>query len=87
MRPIAPRLNHPAAEEVTVAEEQPEFATITMARVLYADGTVWMWGRWTFTKEERKRIANGEDVYVAFPQHTFPHAISLRPEFAGKDEK
>lgn len=87
MHPIAPNLNHPAAEEVRVAEQQPEYDPITMARVSYADGTTWMVGRWTFTPEERKRIAKGEDVYVSFPQHTFPHLLTLRPEYAGKEDK
>jgi hypothetical protein len=83
MRPIAPRLNHPAADELSVAEEQEEFKTITMARVAYGDGTHAMVGRWTLTPEERKRVADGEDIYVTFPTHTFPHTISLRPEWAG----
>lgn len=86
MRPIAPRLNHPAAEELDVAEEQHEYQQLTMARVLYADASVQMIGRWTFTPTERARIAAGEDVYVSFPNHTFPHTISLRPDWAGRAE-
>lgn len=82
MRPVAPRLGESVSVEVTVAEEQDEFMTITMARVLHADGTHSMVGRWTLTPEERQRVAAGEDIYVTFPMHTFPHGISLRPEYA-----
>ena len=83
MRPIARRLNHSAAVELTVAEEQGQYKPLTMARVTHPDGDIELIGRWTFTPEERKRIANGEDIYVRFPGYTYPHAITLRPDWAG----
>lgn len=33
--------------------------------------------------EKRARVAAGEDIYIAFPTYTFPHTLSLRPEWAG----
>lgn len=80
MRPIAPRLN--VGEEITVAEEQPQFKPLTMARVPIEGGGHYMVARWTLTPDERQRIAAGEDIYVRFPEHTYPHTVSLRPEWA-----
>jgi hypothetical protein len=83
MRPVAPRLRDDI-EELAVAEEQPEFKPLTMARVICDDRSTMMVARWTFTPEERRRICKGEDVYVSFPEHTFPHQLTLRPEWADK---
>lgn len=63
MRPVAPRTG---AEELTFAEEQPEYLPITVATYpQYAGpgsrGLLW---RYTFTPEEREAIFHGEDVYV-----------------------
>lgn len=62
MRPIAPRTG---AEELTVAEHQEQYQPVTVA--LYQDehGTPMRLLRYTFTAEDRARIATGEDVYVA----------------------
>lgn len=64
MRPIAPRID--GAEEITIAENQHEYMTITGALVRYEDapGRIDIVTRWTFTPEERRRIANGEDIYL-----------------------
>lgn len=56
MRMIAPRTGAP---EITVAEDQPEYLALTAA--VY-DNTLLT--RWTFTPEERARIAAGEDLYL-----------------------
>lgn len=82
MRPIAPRIEHPDCEEITVAEEQEEFMTVTATRILCNDGTIQYALRWTLTPEERAAIARGEDVYVFFPKHVYPHTLALRPEWA-----
>lgn len=82
MRPIAPRLPDDVAEEITVAEDQHEYMTITAARVRHTDGTHSMYCRWTLTPEERRRVAAGEDIYLAFPERVAPHSVSLRPEWA-----
>lgn len=81
MRPIAPRLGA-GVEEFSVAEDQHEYLTITMAAVGYSDGTLGMIGRWTLSDDERARVAAGEDIYVTFPQRAFPHSLSLRPSWA-----
>ena len=77
---IAPRTGAP---EITVAEDQLEYLPITMA--LYGDetGVKQMLSRWTFTPEERARIANGEDLYVAlmtFGQPMQPISAQVGPE-------
>lgn len=84
MRPIAPRLG--VGEELTVAEEQPEFSPMTVARVPITDGTVEVVGRWTLTPEERHRIATGEDIYISFPGVVYPHFIGLRPDYADPEK-
>lgn len=61
MRPIAPRTG---AHEVVVAEEQEEYMPLTVSVYRYEDGSTGLLTRWTFTAEERKAIAIGEDVYV-----------------------
>lgn len=61
-RAIAPRTGAP---EVTVAEEQEEYLPITVACYQDAEGVRHLLARWTFTTEERARLAAGEDVYVA----------------------
>lgn len=81
MRPIAPRLGD-AFDEIAVAEDQPEFKPVTMARVFTGNGSWDMVGRWTLTPEERQRIAAGDDIYITFPRHTFPHSLGLRPDWA-----
>ena len=61
MRPIAPRID--GAVEITIAEDQHEYATITAAIVQHSDGDSTRVCRWTFTPEERAKIAAGEDIY------------------------
>lgn len=81
MRPIAPRLG-PNAEEIAVAEEQPEYSPLTMARADVEGGGFEMWGRWTLTPEERAIVAAGGDIYVSFPGGTPPHSLGMRPAWA-----
>lgn len=69
MHMIAPRLGD--AEEITVAEEQLEFKPLVVACFRYPDddpdypGMPFVVSRWTFTQEERARIAAGEDIVIA----------------------
>jgi hypothetical protein len=59
----APRTGAP---EVTVAEEQEEFMPITVA--VYGDNVSMprtVLTRWGFTPQERQRIMDGEDLYIA----------------------
>lgn len=65
MRAIAPRTGAP---EETIAEDQHEFVPLTVAIYVHAggdyDGMRELLTRWTMTKEERERIAAGEDIYI-----------------------
>jgi hypothetical protein len=74
MRPIAPRID--GADEVTIAEEQHEYMTITAALVEYPDGSVHRVCRWTLTPEERSAIfLGGDDIYFGTPANValMPH--------------
>lgn len=62
MRAIAPRTGAP---EQTVAEEQLEYKPITVCLYQQPDESIVVLTRWTFSPEERKRVAEGEDIYVA----------------------
>lgn len=61
MRPIAPRFGD--AEELMIAEEQPEYLTLPAA-VVHWEGEISILTRWQPTAEERRAIAAGQDVYV-----------------------
>jgi len=65
MRPVSPRID--GADEVMIAEEQAEYAPLAAAIVRYENGAVERVCRWTFTPEERAKIAAGEDVYFGTP--------------------
>ena len=84
MRPIAPRFRDdlPEIREVVIAEDQHEYKPLTGAVVTFDDGSRQVYARWTFTPEERARIAAGEDIYISFPQFMAPHTAELRPEWA-----
>lgn len=81
MRPIAPRIE--GAEEITIAEEQHEYMPITAAYVTFPDGVTARVCRWTFTAEERARIAAGEDIYFGTPVGVLltPHWLRVGFEF------
>jgi hypothetical protein len=77
MRPIAPRTGAP---EVTVAEHQHEFATITAARYEVSPGEGirpmrTMVLRYTMSPEERAQIAAGEDIYIAMLGGVVAHSV------------
>ena len=65
MRPIAPRI--PGADEHTVAEDQHEYKTLTVAVVAYQNGERVRVCRYTLSNDERDRIAKGEDIYFGTP--------------------
>jgi hypothetical protein len=64
MRPIAPRIR--GLDEVTVAENQAEYRPVTVAirRSDTHQGATEIITRWTFSEEERSRIAAGDDILV-----------------------
>lgn len=61
MRPVSPRVGFP---EVMVAEDQPEYFPLAAALIRYEDGTRAHLTRWTFSDEDRAKIAAGEDLYL-----------------------
>ena len=63
MRTIAPRIGE--APEVTLAENQLEYMPLVAAVFDRVDRSQVYVTRWTPNDEERKRIAAGEDIYVA----------------------
>ncbi len=63
MRTIAPRIGE--APEITLAENQLEYMTLVAAVFDRVDRSQVLVTRWSPDDEERKRIADGEDIYVA----------------------
>src|ERR1044071_7885140 len=62
MRAIAPRTGHP---ERIYAEHQLEYLPVTVAIVEHEGGKRALLTRWTLTPEERQRVFDGVDIYVA----------------------
>jgi hypothetical protein len=82
---IAPRVG---ATERTYAEEQAEYMPITVAVVPIENGpyrgACYLLARYTLTAEERRRVAEGEDLYVAqlnFGDPMTPLRVGLRDAF------
>lgn len=63
MRTIAPRIGE--APEITLAENQLEYMPLVAAVFDRVDRSQVLVTRWSPDDEERRRIANGEDIYVA----------------------
>ncbi len=67
MRSIAPRTGAP---EITLGEEQEDYRPLTVASYVFKKkkedpgGSEGFLTRWSPNAEERKRIADGEDIYV-----------------------
>ena len=79
MRSVAPRLSVPA-HEYTIAEDQLEFMPVVAANVTFGDDEYpTRVLRYTFTAEERAKIAAGEDLYFGTPavQQLNPHWFSI----------
>jgi hypothetical protein len=81
---IDPRLVPPGSKAVVVAEHQDEYRNLpsivtpqrydaTNGRVTRPNETI---TRWTFTDDERRRIAKGEDLYITIV------GVPIRPFFA-----
>jgi hypothetical protein len=62
--------------EITIAEDQLEYAPIVASILDCGDGNLQRVCRWTFTPEERQRIAVGEDMYFGTPA-----SIQLTPHW------
>lgn len=82
---VAPRTG---ADEITLAEEQPEYSPLVAAKyeIQYDAGRPPAPGlltRWRFTEEERARIAAGEDLYLGvltFGKALQPLMLQVGPE-------
>lgn len=67
MRMVAPRTGAP---EVTVAEDQLEYKPLTVAVYRNPDdatdhaGVRFLLSRWRLSKEERQKVAHGEDIVI-----------------------
>jgi len=72
VRPVSPDTGAP---EVTLAEEQLEYAALVAAVYTWPDGDTFVLTRWRFSDEERERIANGEDLYL----NTITHGKPFQP--------
>lgn len=82
MRSVSPNLGW--GDERVVAEEQVDYMPVSATFVIWDDNTRSIVTRWTFTPEERQRIANGEDVYFAqvnFGNPMIPIQVGLREHF------
>jgi hypothetical protein len=79
MRTISPRID--GADEFTIAEDQLEYMPVTACLIHYEDGSVVRVCRWTFTPEERRAIAAGEDIYFGTPANLplTPHWLAVGP--------
>lgn len=82
---IDPRLVPSGSRAVVVAEHQDEYRDLpsVVTPPIFQEGSkqvVMTWQqtitRWTFTDAERKRIAEGEDVYITIV------GVPIRPFFA-----
>jgi hypothetical protein len=60
--PVSPVLSSCSGPEIKIAENQPEYQTLSaiIGEAPYYPVTT----RWTFTPEERERIAAGGDIWL-----------------------
>ncbi len=80
MRMIAPDTGAP---EITVAEEQEEYMTLTAAVYEFADGAQGLLTRWRPTDEELRKLIAGEDLYLlqlTFGKPMQPIKLQVGPE-------
>lgn len=81
MRIIAPRTG---ANEIPVGSEQLEYREYTAAVHAYVDGRAVIVIRFRLSEEEKQRIADGEDLYLAVLTGGLPiHPIE---QFVGQTE-
>lgn len=62
MRTVAPRIA--GFPEITVAEDQHEYLSLTATPIEYADGSRAVLTRWRLSPEEVEAIGRGSDIYV-----------------------
>ena len=59
---VAPRTGAP---EITLAEEQPEYHPLVVAKYVTQGGVELLLSRWRLDPGEIERLKNGEDLYVS----------------------
>jgi hypothetical protein len=80
MHAVAPRTG---AGEITIAEDQLEYKPLVGALYENQQGHTIILTRWRFTAEDRRRIAEGEDLYLGimtFGAPLQPIDISVGPD-------
>lgn len=80
MRMVAPRTGAP---EITLAENQEEYATLTVAVYQDRRGNELVLSRWRLEPDEIERLKNGEDLYVSlmtFGKPMQPIHVQVGPE-------
>jgi hypothetical protein len=77
MRSVSPRID--GADEYTIAENQLEYMPVVACQVQFSDGKIARVLRYTFTHEERAKIAAGEDLYFGTPAtiQLVPHWFTI----------
>lgn len=88
MRAVAPRIR--GCPEITVAEDQHQYMSITVAVVQYEGGDRGVMTRWRLDDADRARIAAGEDLYVGIltfggPMH--PLQISVGNPWGEEEDR
>jgi hypothetical protein len=73
-----------------IAEDQPDYETLTVVRYDVPPFGVALLTRWTFTDEERAAIAEGEDIYLLCLTHGQPlqplHMVVGPEEFIARTD-
>lgn len=81
MRPIAPRTGAP---EVTIAEEQEQYAVITAATYFNTEHhSPVLLMRYLFSPADRARVAAGDDLYIGvltFGKRLQPLSVQVGPD-------
>lgn len=77
MRSVSPNIE--GAEEFVIAEDQLEYMPVVACLVQFGNDPITRVIRYTLTPEERKQIAEGEDLYFGtFAQHMLnPHWLKV----------
>lgn len=74
MEPVNINLPGMGMLEIKAAEGQEQFRT--MPCLITVQGTIV--SRWTFSPEERIRIANGEDIFIAVEQGDVTRILGIQ---------
>lgn len=82
MTPTSPVIPEAAHLEVRLGETQPEYQPLPALPIQFGNGASGVVTRWCFSDEERKRIADGGDLFVTvltFGQKLQPLLLGVDP--------